>query len=70
MLVVIIPNPYGLEFRHELYGDTVKELAANTRTMIQREGYGASEIGSQFNVYEDGKQIGLLRYNGTFTEEF
>lgn len=70
MLTVIIPNPYGLEFRHEIHGGDVKELASNTREMILREGYGASEIGSQFNVYKDGKQIGLLRYNGSFTEEF
>lgn len=70
MLIAIIPNPYGLEFRHEIYGDDVKQLASNVREVIVREGYGASEIGSQFNVYKDGNQVGLLAYNGKYTTEF
>jgi len=70
MLTAIIPDPWGPDFRKEVYGNDIKSLAASMRDFITNMGYGASDVGSQFNVYEDGKQIGLLRYNGSFTEEF
>jgi hypothetical protein len=70
MLTAIIPDPYGPDFRKEVYGDTVEQLASAMRDFIVNMGYGASDVGSQFNVYEDGSQVGLLRYNGSFTNEF
>lgn len=70
MLTAIIPDPYGPDFRKEIYGDTIDQLARNVRQFISEMCYGASDIGSQFNVYVDGKQTGLLAYNGRFTTEF
>jgi hypothetical protein len=70
MLTAIIPHPHGLAFRKEIYGSDVEDLARNVREFISEMCYGASDIGSQFNVYVDGKQTGLLAYNGKFTTEF
>ena len=70
MLIVIIPDPWNEGFRKEIHAADLKKLHQKMREFISDMGYGASDIGSQFNVYEDGKQIGLLRYNGSFTEEF
>lgn len=65
-LIAIIPDPDGPDFRKEIYGDTVAELRTNTRTFIVDSGYGASQIGSKFNVYRDGARVGTMMYNGKF----
>lgn len=72
MLTAIIPNPYGAGCfaRHEIHGDDSRQLARSVREFLTYEGYGASNVGSQFNVYEDGKQVGLMSFNGKYSEEF
>ena len=70
LMTAIVPDPYGPDFRAEIHGANVEELAGNLRQFITEMCYGASDIGSQFNVYVDGKQTGLIAYNGRFTTEF
>ncbi len=66
MLTAIIPDPLGPDMRHEVHGDNPKQLAAAAREWIFLENYGASDIGSQFNVFRDGNIVGTLMYNGKF----
>ena len=68
LLTAIIPDPdyIGGNSRTEIYGSDVEEMTRNVRTHIDDNGYGASDIGSIFNVYGEGVQIGTVRYNGRF----
>ncbi len=66
MLTAIIPDPDGPDFRKEIHGDSVDELARNARTFIHDSCYGASAIGSKFATYRDGNIVGTLSYNGRF----
>jgi hypothetical protein len=68
MLTAIIPDPDMInhDFRTEVYGDDPKELCANIRAHIVHTGYGASDIGANFNVYRDGNIVGTATFNGKF----
>lgn len=68
MLTAIMPDPHGPDFRHEVYGSTPEALVKAVREAIEFSGYGASDIGSRFNVYKDGKQIAYVTYNGRYIE--
>lgn len=66
MLAAIMPTPDGPDFREEVYGSTPESLVAAVREWIMFSGYGASDIGSKFNVYRDGNIVGTVTYNGKF----
>ena len=66
MLTAIIPDPNGREPRAEIHGDHPIELSQNVRAFIMLENYGASDIGSLFNVYRDGNIVATVAYNGRF----
>jgi len=70
MLTAIVPTPDFVNgsSRQELYADDVQMLAKEVREFIMFNGYGASDVGSRFNVYRDGVEIGYLTYNGKFVE--
>lgn len=69
MLTVIVPDPDYLhgECRKEIHAATPEGLAENLREWIMLDThYGASDIGSEFNVYEDGVEVGKMYYNGRY----
>ncbi len=68
LLTVIIPDPeyFDGDKRREIHGRTPAELARDARSWIAVSGYGASAIGSTFNVYRDGARVGTLMFNGKF----
>ena len=65
-LTAIIPDPNGRESRAEIHGSHPIELSQNVRAFIMLENYGASDIGSLFNVYRDGNIVATVSYNGRF----
>jgi len=71
MLTVKIPDPEYVSGKSEIeiYGKTIKEVHTNLLHLCLIEtGYSPSEIGSRYNVYEDGECIGVLTWNGKFEE--
>lgn len=69
LLTAIIPDPDYIDgaCRKEIHGETPEVLAKSAREWLLLEtGYGASQVGSKFNVYRDGARVGTLMYNGKF----
>ena len=68
LLTAIIPDPsyYDGDKRKEIYAETPSELVSNIRAFINECCYGASDVGSLFNVYRDGVRVATATYNGKF----
>ncbi len=66
MLTAIIPDPDYVSGnkRYEAHGHNADELVNSVREFIVQAGYGASDTGSKFNVYRDGRKVGFVAYNG------
>ena len=52
-----------------LTGDSIAELRLRFCEHRDDNFYGASDIGARFDVMRDGTRVGVLSYNGKYTEE-
>lgn len=68
VLIAVVPDPdyFDGKDRKEVYADTPDELVKAVREWITETGYGSRAIGAMFNVYQDGKFVASVRYNGRF----
>jgi len=53
---------------NKINADTIGELRRKFSEHRDDNFYGASDIGGQFVVEHCGKQVGILSYNGKYTE--
>ena len=75
MFIVIIPTPDFVngECRAEVYADSIPGLQKEVREFIMLHNYGASDVGSRFDVTEvdlpaGASHVGYITYNGKFVD--